>query len=142
MPVTSEAVCFPFAAQAARLDQKLGTHKPETVWLLTSRSAHDLSAEAWLKSRRDYWGIETGLHQRLDQSCGEDACRIRTKNSIWVLGMFHRLTVSIFMEWKTSGQKKRHRATMSDFFSWCEQEALQRGFALIHAKKPSLKGIL
>jgi len=53
------------------------------------------------------WGIENGLHQRFDASTGEDACRVRTKNAGWVLGMFRRLAVSLFIELALTRQNKK-----------------------------------
>ncbi|MGQ9661103.1 MAG: hypothetical protein ACUVWX_02045, partial [Kiritimatiellia bacterium] len=53
--VTPQQVCFPAAAQAGQLYRKIGKHRAETTWVLTSREAERLQAQ------RDYWGIEAGL---------------------------------------------------------------------------------
>lgn len=134
--MSAEQVCFPFAAQAARLDQRVSGRKPETVWLLTSRSEHFTAAQ-WLASRREYWGIESGMHQRLDVSGQEDACRVRTRNAVWVLGMFRRLSVSLFMEWRSRDSGRKWK-TMTDFYAHMRRENHRRGFLLVTAKKPGL----
>ncbi len=114
LEVTPEQVCFPHARQAAQLVRQIGKRKPEIVWLLTSRNPETLDAAQWLQENRTYWGIETGLHQRLDVSTNEDNCRVRNRNGIWVLGMFRRLAVSLFAEWKSQSPKRKH-ATQTDF---------------------------
>jgi hypothetical protein len=131
-------MCFPFAAQAARVDQQTSGREAETVWLLTSRAAERMPAAEWLVSRRQYWGIENGLHQRLDASAGEDACRVRTRNAVWVLGMFRRLAISLFIEWRARDPCRRWK-TMTDFYAEMKIENQRRGFSLITSKKPSLK---
>jgi hypothetical protein len=49
---------------------------------------------------RDVWGIESGLHQRLDVSHNDDRCRVRNDNAMLVLGMMLRLSNSLFMQWR------------------------------------------
>ena len=135
-PATPEQIGFPHVEQVAQLYRHIGKHKPETVWLLTSRSPHWLKASQWLAANRTYWGIECGLHQRLDASTGEDHCRVRHRNAIWVLGMFRRLAVSLFAEWR-SRDPKRHRATMTDFQSSMGAEHLATGMRFLTSCKPS-----
>jgi predicted transposase YbfD/YdcC len=135
-PSTPEQVCFPHVAQAAQLYRHIGKHKPETVWLLTSRSPDRLNASQWLAANRIYWGIECGLHQRLDASTGEDYCRVRHRNSVWVLGMFRRLAVSLFAEWKGRDHKRQH-TTMTDFQSYMGAEHAATGMRFLTSCKPS-----
>lgn len=135
-PATAEQVCFPHVEQIAQLHRHIGKHKPETVWLLTSRHASQLDASQWLKANRTYWGIECGLHQRLDASTNEDHCRVRHRNAIWVLGMFRRLAVSIFAEWKSRAPNRRH-ATMTDFQSHMGAEHAATAMRFVTAAKPS-----
>src|SRR6202030_4601838 len=49
----------------------------------------------WLRLNRDHWGIESGLHQRLDVSHNDDRCRVRNDNAMLVLGMMLRLSNSL-----------------------------------------------
>jgi len=124
-------------AQAAQLYRHIGQHKPETVWLLTSREPRYLDASQWLLANRQYWGVE-GLHQRLDASTNEDLCRVRNRNAIWVLGMFRRLAVSLFVEW-CSRDPKRHRATMTDLHTAMDAEHTRRGMRFVTARYPAFK---
>jgi len=113
-PASAEQVCFPHVEQIAKLYRHIGKHKPETVHLLTSAPPERLNAKQWLALTREYWGVEGGLHQRLDASTNEDQCRVRNRNGVWVLGMFRRLAVSLFADWKSRDPKRCH-ATMTDF---------------------------
>jgi len=133
-PINPEQACFPAAAQSAViLRQGLGD-KPDLQYLLTSRQPERLSAPQWLTAQRAYWGIETGLHQRLDVSADEDRSRVRHRNAAWVLGMFRRITVSIFMHWR--GQdSKRTKATLADFYEEMGLEHQRRAFALVNSKQ-------
>ena len=96
-PATPEPIGFPPVEPIAPLDRHIGKCKPETVHVLTSRPAERLNATEWLQATREYWGVEGGLHQRLDASLNEDQCRVRDRNAVWVLGMFRRLAVSLYL---------------------------------------------
>jgi len=76
-PVTGEQVCFPLAEQAALLLRQTEGRKDELVALITSLEPSRLDATNWLRLNRDHWGIESGLHQRLDISHNDDRCRVR-----------------------------------------------------------------
>jgi len=108
--------------------------KPEAEYLLTSREPQRLSARGWLDYQRAYWGIENGLHQRLDVSANEDKSRVRHRNATWILGMFRRIAVSIFMHWRTRNPKF-DQATFPDFHAEMALENQRRAFALVNAKK-------
>jgi len=92
----------------------------------------------WLCANRKYWGIEGGLHQRLDASTNEDNCRVRRRNGVWVLGMFRRLAVSIFAEWRSRDPKRRH-ASMTDFQSAMSAEHARPALSLVTSRYPTLK---
>jgi predicted transposase YbfD/YdcC len=53
----------------------------ETEFLVTSRRAAQMNAQQMLWADRRYWGIETGLHLRLDVIAGEDRSRVRNRTS-------------------------------------------------------------
>ncbi len=131
-------MCFPHAAQVAVVRRKSGKRKRETVYLLTSREVARLSPAQWLKLNRQAWSIENGLHQRLDVTALEDLCRVRTRNSVWVLGMFRRLAVSIYCEWRARNPKKSKYASFMDFLHLMSFENQRRGFALVASRSPSL----
>jgi len=137
-PATAEQICFPHVEQIAQLYRHLGKHKPETVHLLSSRPPERLHAPQWLQRIREYWGVESGLHQRLDVSTNEDQCRVRDRNAVWVLGMFRRLAVSLFAEWRACDPKRKH-ATMTDFHSAMGAEHAASAMRFITARYPAFK---
>lgn len=104
--------------------------------VITSRE--NLTAEEWLKLQRQYWGIENGLHQRLDVSANEDRCKVRNPNAVLVLGMFRRLAVSLCCEWKSQFPKKKaQRLCLPDFHDQMSLENQRRGFAWVNSADPS-----
>ena len=137
---TPEQVCFPHAEQIAKLYRHIGKHQPETVHLLTSRPAELMNATQWLQATREYWGVEGGLNQRLDASTNEDQCRVRNRNAVWVLGMFRRLAVSLFAEWR-SRNPKRQSASMTDFQSDLGAEHAAPAMRFITARHPTFKTV-
>lgn len=111
--------------------------KDELVSLVTSMEAERLPAAQWLKLNRWAWGIENGTHQRLDVSHNDDRCRIRNSNGIRVMGMFKRLSNSLFMEWR-SRQPKPEYCTTTNFQELMEAEHCRRAVRTVFAKNPSL----
>jgi hypothetical protein len=108
--------------------------EPDLQYLLTSRAPEPLRAPQWLAAQRAYWGIEAGLHQRLDVSTDEDRSRVRHRNAAWVLAMFRRISVSLFMHWR--GQDvKRAKSTLADFHEELGLEHQRRAFALVNSKE-------
>ena len=108
--------------------------QPDPQYLLTSRQSKRLPASQWLAGQRDYWGVEAGLHQRLDISADEDRSRVRHRNAAWILGMFRRITVSLFMHWRAQNPR-RAKATLRDFHEEMGLEHQRRAFALVNSKK-------
>jgi len=53
--------------------------------------------------------------------------------------MFRRLTVSLFMEWYMQTTKRKWM-TLTDFFSEMSVNNQRRGFLLVSARQPSLRG--
>jgi len=58
----------------------------ERVLYVSSLEMDQERVAAMLGTIRDYWEIESGLHQRLDVTAREDAGRVRNRNSLLVLG--------------------------------------------------------
>jgi hypothetical protein len=110
--------------------------KDELVSLVSSVEPARLSASLWLKLNRDSWGIENGTHQRLDISHNDDRCRIRNSNGIWVMGMFRRLSNSLFMEWRSRQRKPQHHTT-TDFHTVMDEEHRRRALRTVLAKRPA-----
>lgn len=68
-----------------------------------------LSPEQFLLMDRKYWGIENGLHQRLDCSGFEDRLRVRHPGAVHILGLFHRVSVALFVRWASQQRRVRDR---------------------------------
>jgi predicted transposase YbfD/YdcC len=126
------------ARQAARILRQTSGRKAEEVALITSAAPERLNAVQWLKLNRAGWGIESGLHQRLDISYNDDRCRVQSDNGIWIFGMFRRLANSLFMEWR-SAQRRPDHVTTTDFQALLTQENRRRALRLVITKNPSLK---
>ena len=134
--LSAEQIGFPLAEQGALLLRQVKGRKDELVSLVTSAEPEKLPAQKWLQSNRFAWGIESGTHQRLDVSHSDDRCRIRRSNGIWVMGMFRRLSNSLFMEWR-SRQRKPEQETTTDFQTVMAEEHRQRALRTVLAKNPT-----
>lgn len=127
---------FPGVEQVARLRRQLRQHDPEIVALVTSLPPEALPAAQWLEFNRAAWGIESGLHQRLDVSHRDDQCRVRLPHSMRILGMFRRFSNSLFMEWRRRQKKPRHQTT-TDFFTVMNAEHHRYAIRCLNARQPS-----
>lgn len=130
---------FPFAEQAARLTRCIDSpRKPakeiETEYLLSSRPAAQMNAEPMLQQDRAYWGIETGLHLRLDVIAGEDRSRVRHRNAVMNLAVIRRAVVSLAIAWGRR-QHNRRRATMSGFYDFMSAKNSQKAFKILNPSK-------
>jgi hypothetical protein len=135
---TPEEVEFPCVEQVALLRRHLRQHSPEVVALVTSLPPAELDAAQWLSANRAAWGIESGLHQRLDVSHRDDLCRVRRPKAMRLMGMFRRISNSLFMEWR-SRQNKPHHKTTTDFFSAMNAEHHRYAVRCLHARQPSFQ---
>jgi len=141
-PVNAVSVGFPFAAQAGRLSTRVeyasGEITETSVLLITSRDQAGMSAGQMLALRREYWGIETGLHSRLDVTALEDKSRVRLRNNAIVLAVLRRLGVSLACAWMKR-QSNPRRANLPGFF-----EAMGNGKALdlLTTPPPTAQSIL
>lgn len=132
-----ENLGFPLAAQAAVLVRQHTGRKDEIVALVTSLSSEQLNPQQWLLANRQAWGIESGLHQRLDISLNDDRCRVRNANGLWVLGMFRRLANSLFIEWLSRQPKPQHKST-TDFQAEMGENNLAKAMRFVISKRPNL----
>jgi hypothetical protein len=135
---SAEAVGFPCVQQVALLRRHLRQHRPEIVALVTSPPPEELDAAQWLSDNRAAWGIESGLHQRLDVSHLDDLCRVRKPKSMRVMGMFRRFSNSLCAHWR-SLQNKPHHKTTTDFFTAMNAEHHRYAIRCLHARQPSFK---
>jgi hypothetical protein len=132
-------VDFPFAEQAARLTRCTDSPgKPakeiETEYLISSRPAAQMAAERMLQQDRAYWGIETGLHLRLDVIAGEDRSRVRDRNAVMNLAVIRRAVVSLAIAW-CRRQTNRRLATMSGFYDFMSAKNSQKAFKIVNPSK-------
>ena len=136
---TATRIDFPFAEQAARLTRCTDRRsKPaegiQTEYLVTSRPLAQMSAQQMLWQDRQYWGIETGLHLRLDVIAGEDRSRLRHRNAVMNLAVIRRAVVSLAIVWNRR-QANRRQATLSGFYDFMSANNSKRAFKLITASK-------
>lgn len=131
---------FPFAAQAARLLRQTQGRRDEQVALITSAPPQRLNAQTWLRLNRQGWGIESGLHQRLDISYNDDRCRVQSDQGMWIFGAYRRIANSLFIEWRQRQRRPEH-ATTTDFQTLMAEEHRAKALRLVLAKRPSLKNL-
>ncbi len=94
------------------------------------------SAGQVLDADRGYWGIENGLHLRLDVSAGEDRSRVRHPVSVLNLAMIRRATISVAVHWIQRCRNKR-QATLQGFYDFMSAKNRRKAFALVTAAGPS-----
>jgi hypothetical protein len=104
---------------------------------MTSLPPSELTAAQWLAAHRASWRITSGLHQRLDVSHGEDACHVRRPKAMRVMGMFRRLSNSLFLEWRRRQKKPQHKTT-PDFFGAMNAEHHRYALRWLQARQPNL----
>lgn len=133
--VSADDIGFPFAAQCARVLRQHEGRKNEEVALITDLETNELSALQWLTANRSGWGIENGNFQRLDVTLNEDRCRVRSGKGQLVLGLFRRLVVSLYMEWRLQ-QPKSHQKSLTDFQSLMGENNLTKAMSLVTSLHP------
>jgi hypothetical protein len=138
--VSPDQVCFPAAAQAVELRrlvvEKEKRKESPPLLLLTSAAPERWNARALLRARRDYWGIESTFHQRLDATLDEDRSRVRTPNAAHALGLFRRLVVSVAHGWIARTRKQKRRASLRTFVTHLRAHGARRAFDLVTATCP------
>lgn len=130
---------FPHVAQAAEMLRfcERKTEKEQEVereYLLSSLTADELSAADMLVLDRKYWGVESGLHHRLDVSAGEDKSRVRTPKAAFNLSLFRRSANSFVVHWIMRQPNKR-LATTSGFYDAMNAKNHQKAFSFVTPRK-------
>jgi len=129
-----EQVCFVAAAQIGELQSRTrhkGKKGGKTWAVITSADPTPWPAKELLHCRREYWGIEGKLHQRLDATLDEDRSRVRTARGMTVLGMFRRLVVSFACAWLDNPRRQKQKSSARDFQDYLHAENSRRGFSLV-----------
>ena len=88
-----------------------------------------------LQADRLYWGIENGLHLRLDVIAGEDRSRARGKVAL-NLAVIRRAVISVAVRWIGRCKDKR-RATLSGFYDFMSAQNNKKAFKLLTTSNPS-----
>ncbi len=133
--MTASAVGFPFVEQAARLTRCIDSDRQPakritTEYLLTSRPATLMPPPQMLANDRHYWGIETGLHLRLDVTAREDCSRVRKPTAVLNLAMMRRTVMSFAVHWIKQCPNKR-KATLSGFYDSMSANQSKKAFSLV-----------
>lgn len=123
--------------QAARLLRQTEGRQDEEVALITSAPPERLKAQTWLRLNRHGWGIESGLHQRLDVSYNDDRCRVQSDKGMLILGLYRRIANSLFMEWAQHKRRPQHLTT-TNFQTLMAEEHRAKALRLVLSKRPSL----
>jgi hypothetical protein len=134
-----EQVCFVAAAQIGELQSRTkhkGKKGGKTWALITSADPKKWAAKELLHGRREYWGIEGKLHQRLDATLDEDRSRVRTARAMTVLGMFRRLVVSFACTWLVDPHRRKMKNSARDFQEQLRADNARRGFSLVTSLRP------
>jgi hypothetical protein len=143
--VTPAKAGFPHAQQAAELRRfidrpaKPNAKKEEKVereFLLTSLAPSELDTRGMLRLDRDYWGIENGLHLRLDVAGQEDKSRLHTRSSAFALCLFRRAANSFAVRW-IQHQPNPRLATTQGFYDAMAAKGHRKAFSLVTTRKPS-----
>jgi hypothetical protein len=94
-----------------------------------------MNAEQTLEADRKYWGIENGLHQRLDVIAGEDRSRVRGNGAL-NLAVIRRAVVSVAVRWIGHCPDKR-RASLSGFYDFMSAHNSKKALNLLTCCNPS-----
>lgn len=95
-----------------------------------------MNAQQMLAADRNYWGIENGLHQRLDVIAGEDRSRVRNRNAALNLAIIRRAVVSLAVHWIRQCKNPR-LATMSGFYDSMSAAHNKKALKLVTVSKPA-----
>lgn len=110
-----------------------GKRTKERVVYVSTLDPDPARGQELLGRVRQYWGIEGGLHQRLDVSCGEDSSRVRNRNALLVLGIIRRATLGIYLHWRKR-RKNQRQSTVKDFHDAMNRFNNRLAFSTISAK--------
>ena len=93
-------VNFPHAAQVACVEREVfevsaNKTRFERVYLISSQTRAQASAEQLLALNRGHWGIENKLHYVRDVAYDEDRCRARKGNTPRTLACMRNFAISL-----------------------------------------------
>jgi hypothetical protein len=108
----------------------------KTEFLITSHPVRQWDATTLLQFDRNYWGIESGLHHRLDVSALEDKSRVRHPVAAVNLSMFRRAANSFAVHWILR-QPNPRLATTTGFYDAMTANGHRKAFSLVTTSKPT-----
>lgn len=97
-----------------------------------------MSPIQWIENNIDHWGIETGLHARLDASRHDDRCRLRNNKPLRLHAIFTRVANSICCHWLFRKNNPQNFTT-TDFMAHMAEEHDRRAISMVTSKKPKLR---
>lgn len=109
------------------------SQKTESVCWLTSCPFEELPPEEWWEKNRLHWGVEAGLHARLEASCHDDKCRLRNTNLLHLHALLPRIANSLSCHWLLQ-KKKPAQFTTTDFQPQMGEDHDLSTLALVTAK--------
>lgn len=106
-------LCFPFAAQVARVDRRRedlrrGQTSTETIWIITSLPPEEADEKRLAALVRAHWSIENQLHWRRDVSFQEDRSRVRHRHGARNMATLRNLAIA-WQAHAVSGTPPRQR---------------------------------
>lgn len=114
---------------------KRGQPSVEITLYLSSLPPDKLTPQKFLTMARNYWGIEAGLHQRLDVTAREDHSRVRNRNSLLALGIVRRTVMGFYYRWRQQQRGARH-STLADFHDSMRNHNRTKAWRLLHGHSP------
>ena len=105
---------WPYVAQVFRLERTRWHNRyqgktHEIIYGLTSLTPKRASPKRLLKTIREYWGIENGLHYRRDVTLQEDATRLTVGQAGRNMAIINNLVLGLCMHHRLSNLAKARR---------------------------------
>lgn len=93
---------WPYVRQVFQLERHFvrmrdGKEMHQTVYGLTSLTAHQAGPERLLELVRMHWQIENGLHYRRDNTLREDRCTLRTGHAAQLMALINNLVLGLLL---------------------------------------------
>jgi hypothetical protein len=115
--VRGDELCFPLAAQVARIDRRRedlrrGQQSSETIWVITSLPPERADEQRLAALVRGHWRIENQLHWRRDVSFQEDRSRVRHPNGARAMATLRNLAIAWQAHPKSHSPKRKRQRTL------------------------------
>ena len=84
------------------------------------------------------WRLQSEAGNATDISYNDDRCRVQSNSGIWMLGMFRRIAISLYMEWRSARRKPDH-VTTTHFQSLLAEDNRRRAVRLFTTSRPNVR---